>query len=102
MGTGRGRTSPPRSPPPGPVEDGTGGSFHLPRRDQPDERRREGPAGGRGFTPRPEDVVTRTVSAAVLALAWFGGVGEAAGADATVPGEVATPYPTLITLGVEW
>jgi hypothetical protein len=37
-----------------------------------------------------------------LVLAWFVAVGAGRCADATTPGEVTTPYPTLINLGVEW
>ena len=43
-----------------------------------------------------------TRSTWIAALALLGLVGPAPGGDATVPGEVTTPYPTLINLGVEW
>src|SRR5207302_1783866 len=49
-----------------------------------------------------EDVVIRKVSVAAVVLVWFAGMGEARCADATIPGEVTTPYPTLINLGIEW
>src|SRR5262245_30156587 len=44
----------------------------------------------------------RIVRVAAVLLAWFGTQHEASGGDATSPGEVATPYPTLLNLAVEW
>jgi hypothetical protein len=37
-----------------------------------------------------------------MVLVGLGGVGAARCADATLPGEVTTPYPTLLNLAVEW
>lgn len=44
----------------------------------------------------------RSVGATALVLIWLGGAGAAWGANATTPGDVTTPYPTLINLAVEW
>jgi hypothetical protein len=50
--------------------------------------------------PPRDDTVTRRTS--FVLIAFVGLVGSAHAADATVPGEVTTPYPTLINLGIEW
>jgi hypothetical protein len=44
----------------------------------------------------------RIVSVTVLVLAWFGEGGQSLGADATIPGDVTTPYPTFLNLAIEW
>src|SRR5262245_44150157 len=49
-----------------------------------------------------ENAVQRTVSVAACVLVWCASVGAVRGADATTPGNVTTPYPTLINLAVEW
>ncbi|HTK77004.1 MAG TPA: right-handed parallel beta-helix repeat-containing protein [Gemmataceae bacterium] len=46
--------------------------------------------------------MTRNTCIASLVVVACGFVAAARAGDATVPGEVTTPYPTLINLGVEW
>jgi hypothetical protein len=48
-------------------------------------------------------VPVKTIAVLTAAvLAWLAGATAARCADATTPGEVTTPHPTLINLGVEW
>ena len=52
--------------------------------------------------PLGVDIVIRSTCIATFVLVGYGLVGSVRAGDATVPGEVTTPYPTLINLGVEW